>query len=558
MHLHNTYDIEHILSRVLAFRIIDLRVVSGHTGSQQLVTSLVWILIVIIERFELLLPMTHYRSVDSGLKLASLPEGPSKDYTDVASMDELTTSELNRLITHESRNEVDSGNDIGHVLSFIFKSFKGHLPAADTLRHTDSSLLYDSTTQSWPLALPVQGQSIEKTFPLFLNSLNKALAKSILSGTDCTLPPLWYGSRATKPVGDDVIQRKPDLCLSNKVELEWSNILVVAELTQSHYSPAERAGKTLDTKAWLIFRQQPWRRFVLCLSFCKEYHELRVHIYDHSGGIVTRPVDIHQEPDKFRYIMACIVYGTRDCIGFDSTMFINPTQSPSSALWDRNVKNLSRRKKKVTKDNHRSESHVRHEPHTMDPYIEYLTSPPSSTGPPHADDEPPSPLPSSSSSDTVIGKMKVNEHEYDLLKVLFSGQGLVGRGTVCYLARRDGEEYIIKDHWVKNSRNGEVDAQEKMNIVMSEVEMLEAMKDVPGVPKLVEFWLVEVTPDQPDDTQLYRQKIHNSTMGMYRTHVRLVLKPKARRLQEFRSRKELVRTLRDIALSELTVERARS
>jgi hypothetical protein len=182
--------------------------------------------------------MMHYQSVDSSLKLASLPVGPSRNYTDVSSMDKLTTSKLNCLITHESQNKSDPGNDIGHLLSFIFQSFKTHLPAADTLRHADTSLLYDSTTKAWPLVLPVQGQSIEKTFPLFLNTLNKALAKSFLA---CTLPPLWYGSHATKPIRDDVIQRKPDLCLSNKVELQWSNILVVAELTSSHYSPAECA-----------------------------------------------------------------------------------------------------------------------------------------------------------------------------------------------------------------------------------------------------------------------------------------------------------------------------
>ncbi|KAG1830052.1 hypothetical protein DFJ58DRAFT_737130 [Suillus subalutaceus] len=207
-------------------------------------------------------------------------------------------------------------------------------------------------------------------------------------------------------------------------------------------------------------------------------------------------------------------------------MSVNLTQSLSAALWDRKVMNLSWRKKKVFSNKIRSESHVQHEPHSMDPYIEYLKSP-ASTKLPHDDNG--SPLLSSSSSDIVIGKMKVNEHKYDLLKVLFSGQGLVGRGTMCYLARRDGKEYIIKDHWVKNSRNGKVDVQEKMDIVMNEVDMLEAMKDVPGVPKLVEFWLVEVTPNQPDDTQLYHQKIHNSTIGMYRTH-------------------ELVRTLCDIAL----------
>jgi hypothetical protein len=339
------------------------------------------------------------------------------------------------------------------------------------------------------------------------------------------------------------------------VELQWSNILVVAELTSSHYSPAEHARRMLDTKAWLIFREQPWRCPMLCLSFSKEYHELRVHVYDHSGGIVTRPVDIHQEPDKFRYIMACIMYSTHDCIGFNSTMSINLTRSPSAVLWDQNVMNLSRQKKKVSNNKNCSESHVQHKPHSMDPYVKYLKSP-ASTKLPHTDSG--SPLPSSSSSDNVIGKTKVNKHKYDLLKVLFSSQGLVGHRTVCYSARRDGEEYIIKDHWVKNSRNGEVDVQEKMDIVMNEVDMLEAMKNVPRVPKLVEFWLIEVTLNQPDDTQLYCQKIHNSTIGMYRTHIHLVLRPKACRLQEFRSRKEPIRILRDIALSELTVKCARS
>jgi hypothetical protein len=231
--------------------------------------------------------MTHYQSVDSGLKLASLPVGHSRNYTDVSSMDKLMTSELNRLITHESRNKSDSGNDIWHLLSFIFQSFKTHLPAADTLRHTDTSLLYDSTTKTWPLVLPVQGQSIEKTFPLFLNTLNKALAKSFLA---CTLPPLWYGSHATKPVRDDVIQCKPDLCLSNEVELQWSNILVVAELTSSHYSPVEHARRMLDMKAWLIFNEggatglTSLAVHVLCLISQSLNFKFHVHALAISSG----------------------------------------------------------------------------------------------------------------------------------------------------------------------------------------------------------------------------------------------------------------------------------
>ncbi|KAG1810511.1 hypothetical protein EV424DRAFT_1328124 [Suillus variegatus] len=220
------------------------------------------------------------------------------------------------------------------------------------------------------------------------------------------------------------------------------------------------AGKTLDTKAYLVFREQPWKRFVLFLSFTHQHSELCVHLYDHSGGIVTPAIQIHDQPDNFKYVMAYIVFGSRHCMGFDLTISINT---------------------KTTKLN-----------------------------------------------------------EYKLLKVLFSHQGLVGRGTVCYLVRRDGQEYIIKDHWVRGDKD----------VILNEVNILEALKGVPGIPELVEYWLVEMAPGEVDDTQMYRQKIYSSTAGIYRTHVRLVLKPKARPLHEFRSRKELVKAIRDIVLSE--------
>ncbi|KAG1885293.1 uncharacterized protein F5891DRAFT_989795 [Suillus fuscotomentosus] len=100
------------------------------------------------------------------------------------------------------------------------------------------------------------------------------------------------------------------------------------------------------------------------------------------------------------------------------------------------------------------------------------------------------------------------------------------------------EEYIVKDHWVK----GNSDA------ILNEVKMLEEVKGVAGVPRLVGYWLVQAEEGHPDETQRYRNKIENSTVGAYRTHIRLVLKPRARPLYMFRSKKELLRVLRDIVL----------
>ncbi|KAG2127095.1 hypothetical protein DEU56DRAFT_700850, partial [Suillus clintonianus] len=112
----------------------------------------------------------------------------------------------------------------------------------------------------------------------------------------------------------------------------------------------------------------------------------------------------------------------------------------------------------------------------------------------------------------------------------------VGRGTVCYLARKDGEEFIIKDYW---AMGGDEEA-------LNEIHMMEKMSGVRGVPKLVEYWLVESEPNKVDQTQNYRFKSVRSLKGTFRTHVRVVLKPRARPLHKFRTKLELLTSIRDI------------
>ncbi|KAG2119177.1 hypothetical protein DEU56DRAFT_761089 [Suillus clintonianus] len=75
-----------------------------------------------------------------------------------------------------------------------------------------------------------------------------------------------------------------------------------------------------------------------------------------------------------------------------------------------------------------------------------------------------------------IGKIRVGDHHYDMLEIIFSSQGLVGRG-----------------HWVLG---GEKEA-------MNEVNMMRKMNGVRGVPKLVEHWIVE-SRNKIDQTANYR------------------------------------------------------
>ncbi|KAG2117579.1 hypothetical protein DEU56DRAFT_717703, partial [Suillus clintonianus] len=200
---------------------------------------------------------------------------------------------------------------------------------------------------------------------------------------------------------------------------------------------------------------------------------LRVHVYDHSGGVVSPCTSIQKEPNKFLRILSCI-RAEGDSAEDDFVVEL-PIEIP------------------------------------QDPTVH-------------------EPLP------RPIGKIRVKDHYYDILEIIFSRQGLVGRGTVCYLARKDGEEFIIKDYW---AMGGDEEA-------LNEIHMMEKMSGVRGVPKLVEYWLVESEPNKVDQTQNYRFKSVRSLKGTFRTHVRVVLKPRARPLHKFRTKLELLTSIRDI------------
>ncbi|KAG1893065.1 uncharacterized protein F5891DRAFT_986206 [Suillus fuscotomentosus] len=54
-----------------------------------------------------------------------------------------------------------------------------------------------------------------------------------------------------------------------------------------------------------------------------------------------------------------------------------------------------------------------------------------------------------------LSKIQVNNNWYNILEVIFSSHSLVGHDTVCYLVRKDDQEYIIKVHWVLGNADDE-------------------------------------------------------------------------------------------------------
>ncbi|KIM59395.1 hypothetical protein SCLCIDRAFT_27348 [Scleroderma citrinum Foug A] len=211
--------------------------------------------------------------------------------------------------------------------------------------------LYDSQMEGWNWAFDpgdveeVGGSTVgqsngtplrqEMEFTHFLNTVSTAVKHKLhtsktKSESNCIMPSTYR------------YDHKPDLVLlENELvpcnEILWKSPKVLAKLTRESFTPTARIARTLDTKAYLIMIEQPWRRFVLALSFSK--FELRLHYYNCSGGSISPPFHLQHDPQEFLFILTCVVFSPHSCIGFDDTINIlpkvpvpSPLSTPSSTF----------------------------------------------------------------------------------------------------------------------------------------------------------------------------------------------------------------------------------
>lgn len=177
--------------------------------------------------------------------------------------------------------------------------------------------------------VPGRGSSnstIENVVARLWNTLTVALSRHELKANRANC--VWSGAHSTTAIKGEDIPHKPDIIMSDEPNSGWAGIKVVTEVTKSKYRPGKCATKSLDTKAYIILKHQLWRRFILMLSLCNHYHELHVHIYNHSGSAVSPPFHIDRQKDKFLQILSSIVFGNDECIGFDTTMNIRQLKLP--------------------------------------------------------------------------------------------------------------------------------------------------------------------------------------------------------------------------------------
>ncbi|KAJ7039592.1 hypothetical protein C8F04DRAFT_1085819 [Mycena alexandri] len=125
-------------------------------------------------------------------------------------------------------------------------------------------------------------------------------------------------------------------------------------------------------------------------------------------------------------------------------------------------------------------------------------------------------------------QIKVGHDVYDIVVRLAISHDVRGKATVCWHARRNGVDFVIKDNWNEKNQNH------------IEAGILEVAKDIPGIAKLVTLETVIV--DRTKDSTAPLRSILNGSDNSppFRLHQRMVMTPFARKIAFFRSKKELI------------------
>jgi hypothetical protein len=124
-------------------------------------------------------------------------------------------------------------------------------------------------------------------------------------------------------------------------------------------------------------------------------------------------------------------------------------------------------------------------------------------------------------------QIRVAQDVYDIVARLSISHDVRGKATVCWHARRDGSDFVIKDTWTDRASS------------FTESDMLELAKDIPGITKLVARETVMIN-HAVDSTEALRSIVTGENLVGVRHHQRLVLTPFARSIRYFRSKKELI------------------
>ncbi|KAH7916921.1 hypothetical protein BV22DRAFT_1052819, partial [Leucogyrophana mollusca] len=192
--------------------------------------------------------------------------------------------------------------------------------------------------------IPLAGAEEEQVAGWF-NRIMAAIAAKLGCAHSCR----WSSVSSTSAISGGNMAIKPDLALCDAMTLrvnqlggrepyEWKDIRVLCEHTSRPFNAIVE--RTIKNKAYTTFSSQPERRFVIILSITDRC--LRLHLFDRSGAIYSRPYNIHQHPHVLIRLMSLFLTAPKDALGYDPTVIFGSLipicarpKMPPSARADR-------------------------------------------------------------------------------------------------------------------------------------------------------------------------------------------------------------------------------
>ncbi|KAG1819011.1 uncharacterized protein BJ212DRAFT_1479139 [Suillus subaureus] len=396
---------------------------------------------------------SFFRMVDNGIKLSSLLSIP--DISDVHTMNKITSDELNRLVMHEDAPE--ASQLLGYLLSHIFKPFKVPLPHVSELQIPLKKIIHPNEH----VRLQYHGLLPDSLVPLYNIEMST-----------------WNWDLPVTPPGG-----------GSDSDTSGS----------SHGAPVSQDPEDAESVTYEEFFASFMNALAGCLSASQPLLESKcyaTHTWSAANAHKALPgSEIKYKPDlvlsdditaKWGNIRVSADPATSTSESLNEML---GSQDPSS---DNNLESVV---SDSSSEECLTDPEDAHEGNSNESTMQMEESPPSlppdltesiSSVTPYA-----SQFPYSVHSPEPCGKIRIGDAMYIIKRILSASQGLVGCGSICYLASLGDEDFIIKDHWVLGKWD---------NVILNEIEMMKLMQGVPGVPELVDYWLVMTSDGKVDIT----------------------------------------------------------
>jgi Fungal protein kinase len=125
-------------------------------------------------------------------------------------------------------------------------------------------------------------------------------------------------------------RRKPDLAMNSEIhpnkELNWKTLASVCEIKYRTNSKLENEARIqIADKAFFTLSSQLNRRYFVGITLCGP--KMRVLVFTRGGSAVSSPIDVHENPRDFLYVLGVFAAGNLLWLGYDQHISVLPGDS---------------------------------------------------------------------------------------------------------------------------------------------------------------------------------------------------------------------------------------